>query len=65
MRGKRLMREFINAYTIGAVAKFVKRGGSGSSSQLLVPLENGLYRARKNGYNEGSLSAEVAELADA
>jgi hypothetical protein len=47
------MRESINAYTIGAGTGFVKRN------------RGGIYQRWKNGYNKGSPSAEVAELADA
>ena len=46
------MREFINVYTIGGASHFVK-----------PPLP--LYGGGQNRYNKGSLSAEVAELADA
>jgi hypothetical protein len=44
------MRKFINIPTIGAARGFVK---------------SRLYRGRGNRYNKASLSAEVAELADA
>jgi hypothetical protein len=50
------MREFINVYTIGGAAGFVK-------CRAVLPLL--LYPDRENRYNKGSLSAEVAELADA
>ena len=53
------MRGFINAYTIGALHRFVK------FALGIVVVRCGVYRRRENGYNEGSLSAEVAELADA
>ncbi len=51
------MRKFINVYTIGARPPFVK-----SRPQEYPRL---LYVTGENGYNKGSLSAEVAELADA
>lgn len=48
------MRGFINVYTIGPGTLFVNSHAGG-----------GIYARRENGYNEGSPSAEVAELADA
>ena len=51
------MREIINTFTISAGPRFVKR--TGTCPQL------GICAERKNRYNKGSLSAEVAELADA
>ena len=50
------MREFINVYTIGSRRPFVKPSGDRSRT---------LYGGGQNRYNKGSLSAEVAELADA
>ena len=73
------MRGFINVYTITAAVGFVKSGPQEiikrdcpQEGQSLFPIRarpaptaDGIYPRRENGYNKGSPSAEVAELADA
>lgn len=49
------MRGSINVFTIVSETLFVNS----------PPAIGGIYPRRKNGYNKGSPSAEVAELADA